>query len=197
MQSALKNGRLGQLSTRGVRSCREHAPLLANALMHLVNDGCFVALYPILPLIASEFGLSYAQVGMLKTALSSSSTALQIPMAMLAERFGEIAFLALGMAWVAGLGSHYPNVRTIAFTAVRDWQFVRPIFFGDTVHVETICVEKAPAGKRNGKVVWHRKLINDSGLMVQEGFFETLVALADSSRKPHFDLSDIQQTQSQ
>jgi acyl dehydratase len=108
-----------------------------------------------------------------------------------------IAHGLLGMAWVAGLGSNYPNVRTIAFTAVRDWQFVRPIFFGDTVHVETICVEKAPAGKRNGKVVWHRKLINDSGLMVQEGFFETLVALADSSRKPHFDLSDIQQTQSQ
>jgi MFS family permease len=78
-----------------------HGPLIGNALMHLVNDGCFVALYPILPLMASEFGLSYAQVGMLKTALTGSSTAFQLPMAVLAERFGEIAFLALGMAWVA------------------------------------------------------------------------------------------------
>jgi predicted MFS family arabinose efflux permease len=48
--------------------------------MHLVNDGCFVALYPVLPLMAKEFGMSYAQVGMLKTALSGSSTAFQLPM---------------------------------------------------------------------------------------------------------------------
>ena len=82
------------------RLSREHRSLIANALMHLVNDGCFVAIYPILPLIALEFDLSYAQVGLLKTALTASSTALQIPMALLAERFGEIAMLALGMAWV-------------------------------------------------------------------------------------------------
>ena len=80
---------------------KEHGPLIANALMHLVNDGCFVAIFPVLPLIAKEFNLSYTQVGFLKTALTGSSTALQLPMAMLAERFGDIMFLALGMAWVA------------------------------------------------------------------------------------------------
>ena len=42
----------------------------------------------------------YAQVGLLKTALTASSTAFQIPMALLAERFGEVAMLAMGMAWV-------------------------------------------------------------------------------------------------
>ena len=80
---------------------RDHRPLIANALMHLVNDGCFVAIYPILPLMAVEFDLSYAQIGLLKTALSTSSSAFQLPMALLAERWGEIALLALGMAWVA------------------------------------------------------------------------------------------------
>jgi FSR family fosmidomycin resistance protein-like MFS transporter len=101
VQSTAKPGRLGQLVARAASLRHAHSPLLANALMHLVNDGCFVAFYPLLPLIASEFGLSYAQVGMLKTALSGASTAFQLPMAILAERFGEITFLALGMAWVA------------------------------------------------------------------------------------------------
>ena len=58
--------------------------------MHLVNDGCFVAIFPVLPLIAKGC-LSYTQVGFLKTALTGSSTALQLPMAMLAERFGDIS----------------------------------------------------------------------------------------------------------
>jgi MFS family permease len=69
--------------------------------MHLVNDGCFVAIYPILPLMAAEFHLTYAQIGLLKTALSTASSAFQLPMALLAERFGEITLLALGTAWVA------------------------------------------------------------------------------------------------
>jgi 3-hydroxybutyryl-CoA dehydratase len=106
-----------------------------------------------------------------------------------------IAHGLLGMSWVAGLGSNYPNVKTVAFTSVREWHFTRPIFFGDTVHVETVCMEKSRAGKRAGRVVWHRKLINDAGLLVQEGLFETLVAIGELVDKPHFLLSDVQQSQ--
>src|SRR5207245_6948595 len=102
MQVTVKRNAIAPLSARVTITRKEHGPLIANALMHLVNDGCFVAIYPVLPLIAKEFHLSYTQVGFLKTALSASSTALQLPMAMLAERFGDVAFLALGMAWVAG-----------------------------------------------------------------------------------------------
>src|SRR5215510_8315258 len=84
MQITVKRGVIARLSTRGTSVRKEHGPLIANALMHLVNDGCFVAIYPVLPLLAKEFNLSYTQVGFLKTALSVSSTALQLPMAMLA-----------------------------------------------------------------------------------------------------------------
>src|SRR5207244_13384571 len=101
MQVTVKRGVIARLSARGTNARQDHGALIANALMHLVNDGCFVAIYPVLPLIAKEFHLSYTQVGFLKTALSGSSTAFQLPMAMLAERFGDITFLALGMAWVA------------------------------------------------------------------------------------------------
>jgi len=99
MQPTARQGPIAKHVNASRRLSREHRPLIGNALMHLVNDGCFVAIYPILPLIALEFDLSYAQVGLLKTALTASSTALQIPMALMAERFGEIAMLALGMAW--------------------------------------------------------------------------------------------------
>jgi MFS transporter, FSR family, fosmidomycin resistance protein len=101
MQSTVKQGVLQRLAARGGHLRQGHGPLVGNALMHLVNDGCFVAIYPVLPLIAREFDLSYAQIGMLKTSLTASSTAFQLPMALLAERFGEITMLALGMAWVA------------------------------------------------------------------------------------------------
>jgi MFS family permease len=131
--SVIQNSRLSRLLTRGPEVQEAHGPLLANALMHLVNDGCFVALYPILPLIAAEFGLSYAQVGMLKTALSGASTAFQLPMALLAERFGEITFLALGMAWVAaglmiiGLAGSFLQILLLTFCAGTGGSVQHPV----------------------------------------------------------------------
>jgi predicted MFS family arabinose efflux permease len=101
--------------------------------MHLVNDGCFVALYPILPIMAREFGLTYAQIGTLKTALSTSSTLFQLPMALLAERLGEIALLALGMAWVGagfmiiGLASSYFQVLALTFLAGSGGSVQHPV----------------------------------------------------------------------
>ena len=133
MRITAKRGMVGRLATRGSRLRREHGPLAANALMHLVNDGCFVAIYPILPLMAREFDLSYAQIGLLKTALTSSSTAFQLPMALLAERFGEIAFLALGMAWVAaglmciGLAASFLQVLILMFGAGAGGSVQHPV----------------------------------------------------------------------
>ncbi|MDG1872309.1 MAG: MaoC/PaaZ C-terminal domain-containing protein [Mariniblastus sp.] len=95
-----------------------------------------------------------------------------------------IAHGLLGISWVAGLGSYFPSVNTLAFTAVRNWDFCRPLYFGDTVFVETTCQEKSPSGRRAGKVVWLRKLINQDGQIVQEGVFETLVAIKTAGT-PH------------
>jgi MFS transporter, FSR family, fosmidomycin resistance protein len=72
--------------------------------MHVVNDALFTGLYPLLPLIAVDLGLTYAQVGLVKTAFAGSSSLFQVPAGMAAERFGEHALLALGTASVgAGL----------------------------------------------------------------------------------------------
>jgi len=97
-----------------------------------------------------------------------------------------IAHGLLGMSWVAGLGSYFPSVNTLAFMAVRDWEFQRPLYFGDTVHVETKCISRELSGRRTGKVSWRRKLINERDEVVQAGVFETLVALRTPVNRAHF-----------
>lgn len=91
--------------------------------------------------------------------------------------FGRpIAHGLLGLSLVAGLGSHYPMVHTIAFVAVRNWEFKEPAFVGDTVHAVIEVAELEEHGRRRGVVVWKRQLINQVGKVVQQGTFETIVA---------------------
>ncbi|MDQ3701597.1 MAG: MFS transporter [Chloroflexota bacterium] len=78
--------------------------LAACAAMHVVNDALFTGVYPLLPLLAVDLGLSYAQVGLVKTAFSGSSSLFQVPAGIVAERVSEHALLAVGTGWVgAGL----------------------------------------------------------------------------------------------
>lgn len=92
-----------------------------------------------------------------------------------------IAHGLLGLSLVAGIGSQSPNVETVAFLGVSDWSFRRPIFFGDTVHVLTTITELQPNGRRRGQVTWHRQLLNQDDLVVQEGTFLSLVACRSAS----------------
>ena len=93
-----------------------------------------------------------------------------------------IAHGLLGLSWVAGLGSTAPLMQTVAFTCVKGWTFLAPIYFGDTVHVETKCLEKLGRGRKAGQILWDRKLINQKGQTVQHGQFETLVAIKIPSK---------------
>lgn len=102
-----------------------------------------------------------------------------------------IAHGLLGLSWVAGLGSTAPLMQTVAFTAVKSWEFLAPIYFGDTVHVETVCLKKLNRGRKAGQVVWSRKLINQKGQTVQQGQFETLVAIGNDSEDPVNDVEDV------
>lgn len=77
--------------------------LFASAAMHTVNDALFAGVYPLLPLIAAEMGLTYAQTGAIKTVLVSGSAMFQVPAGMLAERIPEHLLLAAGTGW-AGAG---------------------------------------------------------------------------------------------
>ena len=68
---------------------------------HFVHDGFSDILYVLFPVWAREFGLSFAQVGLLRTLYSGGMAAFQIPAGLLAERWGEARLLAAGTAATA------------------------------------------------------------------------------------------------
>ena len=70
---------------------------------HFVHDGFADILYVLFPVWAREFGLSFAQVGLLRTLYSGGMAAFQIPAGLLAERWGEARLLGAGTA-VTALG---------------------------------------------------------------------------------------------
>ncbi len=63
---------------------------------HTLHDGFSDVTYVLLPLLAQTFGLSLAQVGMIRSAHRVAMASLQIPAGLIAERFGERNLLALG-----------------------------------------------------------------------------------------------------
>ncbi len=93
------------LAERGLpRLARPSWQLAACSGMHVVNDALFAGLYPLLPLLAVDLGLSYAEVGAIKTVYTGAAGLFQVPAGLAAERWGEQLLLGLGTAWVgAGL----------------------------------------------------------------------------------------------
>lgn len=92
-----------------------------------------------------------------------------------------IAHGLLGLSLVAGLGSNSPAIASLAFVSIQKWEFVRPIYFGDTLVVVNEITQLVGKGKRRGHVVWSRRLLNQRGEVVQQGTFETIVACRGAS----------------
>ncbi|HKW94134.1 MAG TPA: MFS transporter [Methylomirabilota bacterium] len=82
-------------------SRRARAVLATACGAHFIHDGFSDILYVLLPVWASEFGLSFTQVGLLKTLYSGGMAAFQVPAGLLAERRGEARLLAAGTAMTA------------------------------------------------------------------------------------------------
>ena len=60
--------------------------------------------------------------------------------------FGRpIAHGLLGLSFAAGLASDSPRVETVAFLSVHEWRFLKPVYFGDRVHVVTEIGQYAPS----------------------------------------------------
>ena len=83
---------------------RSRRTLIFGSTMHVWSDLFFALLVPLLPLIKEDLGLSFTQVGMLRSVFSGASAILQVPAGLLAETAGEFWMLTLGNVWVsAGL----------------------------------------------------------------------------------------------
>lgn len=89
-------------------TARQKSSLATCCAAHTLHDGLSDLTYVLLPLLAQTFGLSLAQVGMIRAAHRTAMAAFQIPAGLIAERFGERNLLAAGTliagAAFAGLG---------------------------------------------------------------------------------------------
>jgi len=98
---------------------RARAVLGTAAGVHFLHDGFSEILYVLLPVWAGEFHLTFAQVGVIRSAYSGGMALLQIPFGVLAERWGERRLLAAGTAVTAlgfiGAGTAAGFVSLLAF----------------------------------------------------------------------------------
>ena len=70
---------------------------------HILHDGYTDLLYVIFPIWQMAFGLSLAEVGLLKTLYSGAMASLQVPSSILSERLGEKKILIFG-TFIAAIG---------------------------------------------------------------------------------------------
>src|SRR5450755_934825 len=70
---------------------------------HALHDGYTDLIYVLLPVWQREFGLGYAELGLLRGVFAGTMASFQIPSGLLSERLGVATVLASGTA-LAGLG---------------------------------------------------------------------------------------------
>src|SRR5207244_8525558 len=70
---------------------------------HVLHDGYTDLLYVLLPVWQAEFGLGYAEIGLLRAFYVGAMAGFQFPAGLIAERFGGPLILGLGTA-LAGIG---------------------------------------------------------------------------------------------
>lgn len=64
----------------------------------------------------------------------------------------------------------------LAFREVAEWKFSKPVFFGDTVHVEAEVVETKPYPRLNGGAVTIKlNVLNQAGDVAQSGRWSVLM----------------------
>lgn len=65
---------------------------------HTLHDGLTDLLYVLLPVLAQAFGLTYSQIGLLRSVNKGAMAVFQLPAGLLSERLGERRLLAFGTA---------------------------------------------------------------------------------------------------
>jgi acyl dehydratase len=99
-------------------------------------------------------------------------------------QFGRpIAHGLLGLIVSSGLTARMGlfDGTAIAFLGVKEWNFLAPVFFGDTVHVEMTVAEKRKTSKPDrGIIVRDYKLIKQDGTVVQQGLSTIMVRCRES-----------------
>src|SRR3972149_6119490 len=188
---------------------RARATLAASCVTHFLHDGFSDIVYVLLPVWAGEFRLTFAQVGLLRTAYSGGMASFQVPAGILAERWGGRGLLAAGAAvpafgflirgrsggfaslllflLLAGLGSgvQHPLSSSIVSKAYEDGP--RRVALGTYNFSGDLAKACAPAlvARASAVVGWRRAApaYGAVGLLAALGIFLVLRRLAPGARR--------------
>ncbi|MGW5383237.1 MaoC/PaaZ C-terminal domain-containing protein [Nocardia sp. NPDC003963] len=91
----------------------------------------------------------------------------------------RIAHGTLGMSICTGLSARMGQFdgTSIAALGVDEWQFLAPVFIGDTVHLRTTVVSSRVSSTKpdRGVVVRRMELLDQNSQIVQRGLMKTMV----------------------
>lgn len=142
---------------------------------HALHDGFTDLLYVLLPLWQAEFGLGYAEVGVLRALYAGSMAGFQLPAGALADRLGGPLVLALGTA-LAGVG--YLVAGASAGFALLVMALVIGGLGSSTQHpIAANLVAHAFAGRRSRTALAGYNFAGDLGKMALPAATAWLVAL--------------------
>jgi len=78
---------------------------------HALHDGLTDTLYLLLPILQTEFALTYAAIGVLRALYAGAMAGLQVPAAKLAQRIGGPSTLYWSSRLSSGASDRAPNIR--------------------------------------------------------------------------------------
>jgi MFS transporter, FSR family, fosmidomycin resistance protein len=87
---------------RNVTAVKQPRTVSSVSLGHGVNEFFSVIIPPIIPLLVSDLGISYAQAGFLLTVFFLMYSVFQLPAGLLADRIGKKRLLVAGFAGMSG-----------------------------------------------------------------------------------------------
>jgi FSR family fosmidomycin resistance protein-like MFS transporter len=130
---------------------------------HALHDGYTDLVYIMLPIWQTEFALTYAALGLLRSVLVGAMASLQIPAGIAAERFGAATILAIGTA-LAGAGFCFAGASG-GFATLLGALLICGVGSSTQHPIASALVARAFAGPRSLKALGTYNFTGDLGKM--------------------------------
>ncbi len=154
---------------------RERRALMIGFGAHALHDGLTSLLLVLLPVWQAEFGLSYAMIGVLRSAMHGAMASLQIPAGLLAQRRGTALVLGMG-TMLAGLCFALAGLST-GFISLAIALFIGGIGASTQHPVASALVARAFAGPRSLTALGTYNFGGDLGAMAIPALVGILAAM--------------------
>jgi predicted MFS family arabinose efflux permease len=160
-------------STSGTK--RASLTLATCCTIHAVQDGLTTTVNVLLPILAQAFGLTYAQVGIVKAANVAAMALLEIPSGLLSERFGARILLVFGLL-VVGTGYLWLSLAA-GFTAILFSLFLAGIGAAFQHTLSSAIIAAAFPGPARRPALGIYNASGDVGKLALSGILTLLVGL--------------------